>query len=894
MRIKWFVLLAALTPFLAFGAQPQPARSALIRSLISRPKGDVTPGYVLVKTKPSRAVQLQAVGRRTMATSRQVFRTFAAPTSYVSRIARTGWTAWRIPTNVDPKVAAAQIAKDPQVLYAQPMHRLYPLLPTPNDPDYAAMEDGEDFYLSLGEEEPPHFRRLWHLLDVNAFEAWSQYPNVWYTAATKPANAPLIAVIDTGCDMNHPDFINAGGAGSDTSQGGQLEKSLSKQFVLGQIVPDGTVEDVNGHGTHVTGLAVAAGNNGSFAGHGVIGSGYNCRAMVLRVIDDNGQGQDADAAAAIIYAADQGADVISISLGTTSYSQVFQDAVTYAWQKGSLVVAAGNESGSGGGPLGPIYPAQCSGALAVTANGQGGYPANDPTYGYAGTGDYIDISAPGGWINVGVDYYIIQFVYSTAMRTPGALYNNPNLYPPYELNYAYLAGTSMATPIVSGAAGLYYAAKGLDQQDGWSNDRAFRALEASAADVMGMPLGAWGADQGYGVLDMATLLQDGTTRNASVGAAKGIVYYGATPMANVAVKAQLLTGGTTFTTTTRADGTYRFGALPPGTYKVWTYPLGSMKTKKAVVKAGSDQNGLDFWCGGFTGDETAPVVPKFHIVGHTANSLTVQHWGYDTETGLDSIVFRVGRTAGGNDVMADTEVVPDGNTVTLTGLDLSPSGTYYLTGTYTNGGGIAASASDTLVVGPPVPIQIDLNPTEVVGGLRVSAKVTLSGPAPAGGQAVTLRYSSPLTVGPYSVTVAEGQTTASFTIKTAKTRRDETSIITARANGVSVTAPLLVKMTVIYYATLKSVSVSPTSVTGGTSVRVTVELEAPAPSGFMTVIALSDDSGYATTPANLMVPAGRTTASTTITTTAVPSDQLVTVTASYRGVVKTAQFTITR
>ncbi len=199
-----------------------------------------------------------------------------------------------------------------------------------------------------------------------------------------------------------------------------------------------------------------------------------------------------------------------------------------------------------------------------------------------------------------------------------------------------------------------------------------------------------------------------------------------------------------------------------------------------------------------------------------------------------------------------------------------------------------------LTVKAPVPIQIDLNPTEVVGGLRVSAKVTLSGPAPAGGQAVTLRYSSPLTVGPYSVTVAEGQTTASFTIKTAKTRRDETSIITARANGVSVTAPLLVKMTVIYYATLKSVSVSPTSVTGGTSVRVTVELEAPAPSGFMTVIALSDDSGYATTPANLMVPAGRTTASTTITTTAVPSDQLVTVTASYRGVVKTAQFTITQ
>jgi subtilisin family serine protease len=662
-------------------AQSGPAVTPFQKPSLAITRGgmnEIMPGMIRVKLRVDQAAQLQRDGKVRASESGIV-----PGGTFVSRIGPTGWTMWRVDEATDIRGLARKLMSRKDVVYAEPVNRIYPLFPAPNDADYDVWEL-DPLVVS---DEGTGFRRLWHLDDTNTEQAWAIWPNTWYTMATKPANAPLIAVIDTGCDLGHPDFVNPGGFGPDVSQGGQWVMSLCKQFHLGEVDPNGSPYDAHGHGTHVAGIALAAGNNGAFDGHGVIGAGFNCRGMMLRVFDDGGVGTDSDAAAAMFYAADNGAEILSISLGTENYSQLFQDATSYAFQKGSLVVAAGNEDGDGGGDLGPIYPAACTSALAVTANGADKIPATDT---YAGYGYYVDVAAPGGdaVIDFGTGSYTIQFVWSTAMRTEGALFENPILYPPYSLNYAYLAGTSMATPIVSGAAGLYLGKNNIRQQDGWGNFITHQQIEASAEGVMGAPYGGREDLQGYGSLDAEALLGGFSTRGAQVGGIKGKVYNNTTPVGNVEVRAIKIGGSTQFSTTTHSDGTYRLEALPPGVYNVFTSPFGAAKAKHVPVILGADTPAADFWCGTFTWDTTEAVVPRLQVSNVQTTGLDVRHWAYDVETGIDLMQFRIGTAQGGNDVMGDLEVYAGAPNVHLN-VTLQPGVTYWLRGRYVNGGNIA-------------------------------------------------------------------------------------------------------------------------------------------------------------------------------------------------------------
>jgi hypothetical protein len=637
------------------------------------PRGEmneVIPGQLLVKFAPSMAARFQENASRRERGLRPSFATpNAVPTgTFDKRILDTGWTLWRIPSGADPRQVAKSVAGKNGVIYAQPVHRIYPLLADPNDGDWLAMEDSEELILALeGEVEP--YRRLWHLIDTGAHEGWSRWPGVFYTAATKPTSLPTIAVIDTGCDMNHPDFRNALGTSTDSALGGQLHWSKSKRFELGEIVP-GAPEDLNGHGTHVTGLAVASANNGSFNGHGMIGTGYNCRAMILRVFNDLGVATDLDAAVAMYYAADNGADIVNLSLGTTSYSQLFQDASVYCWQKGLLVVAAGNENGDGGGDLGPIFPAANSGVLAVTANGENGIPAHGT---YSGYGPYVDIAAPGGDVTIDplLRWYKIQFVWSTASRDPSTtLHNHPVLFPPYNLNYAYLAGTSMAAPQVAGGAGVYYGMNHI-RRGNWGNVRAFRALQKSAIGVMGAPYGGWEPQQGYGCFWLEGLLLDYDSREAVAGAIEGICYYNGTPIGNVTVRARKEGSSITLSTNADSRGLYRFeAAMVPGVYRVWAAPFGSLKEKYVKVFAGSDVTQCDFFGGTYTGDETGPVLGRFDWLNLQSNLIRVKHWAYDTETGIDAMSMKMGTTPGGSNLIAETRVFPEDNVWSKDGLSL--------------------------------------------------------------------------------------------------------------------------------------------------------------------------------------------------------------------------------
>ena len=236
---------------------------------------------------------------------------------------------------------------------------------------------------------------LWSLDNINAPEVWT--PSSDFSGAT--GNGTVVAVVDTGVDLDHREF--------------------SGRIVQGYdfVSNDSIADDGNGHGTHVAGTI--AGANDSI---GVTGVAYDALIMPIRVLDNNGSGYTSDVIDGILYATNNGADVINLSLGGGGYSQAMADAIAYATSLGSVVVmAAGNSGGSS-----PDYPAAhaVDYGLAVGAVDQNGDMASFSNL--AGETELDYVTAPG--VNI----------YSS---TPGNNYDSYN-------------GTSMATPQVAGAAAL--------------------------------------------------------------------------------------------------------------------------------------------------------------------------------------------------------------------------------------------------------------------------------------------------------------------------------------------------------------------------------------------------------------------------------------------------------
>lgn len=240
-------------------------------------------------------------------------------------------------------------------------------------------------------------------------------PQAWQVTSGDPS--VIIAVLDTGIDSWHKDL-----AGKVVAEVNFADSPIAT--------------DIYGHGTHTAGIIAAAAESSM----GIAGVAYKCRLMNVKIADESGSWDGSAAAKGVIWAVDNGAKVINMSLSANEPSSDLEQAINYAWSKGAVVVcAAGNRTGTA-----PVYPAFYTGCIAVAAT-----DADDSLATWSGYGDWVDVAAPG------------VHIFSTL---------------PFN-DYGYKSGTSMAAAYVSGLAGLLFTIVKDGNSNGYVNDEVEAAIE---------------------------------------------------------------------------------------------------------------------------------------------------------------------------------------------------------------------------------------------------------------------------------------------------------------------------------------------------------------------------------------------------------------------------------
>lgn len=294
-----------------------------------------------------------------------------------------------VPDGVDARALARQLEQLPGVLYAEPDAPVE-LQWTPDDPGYVSQ---------------------WAFSHIQAPQAWD---------ITIGSPDVIVAVLDTGIDLDHPDLA---------------ARILPGGYDFGD--GDANVDDRYGHGTHCAGIVAAETDNAV----GVAGTAPRVRILPVKVFTDvTNYGSTSMLADGIRFATDAGADIITMSLGTPETTTYLEEAISYARTQGVLLVAsAGNASASE-----LLYPARSAGVIGVVATTDADQRAT-----YSNYGVHTDLSAPG------------SNIYSTTIG-----------------GYGWKTGTSMAAPYVAGALALLRSSAPTA-----TAEQLTAALQASAQDL---------------------------------------------------------------------------------------------------------------------------------------------------------------------------------------------------------------------------------------------------------------------------------------------------------------------------------------------------------------------------------------------------------------------------
>jgi len=563
----------------------------------------------------------------------------------------------------DAKVMAEQYSKDANVEFATPDWEAYPAN-VPNDPLYSSQWGHNNtaqmpsYNWSTNLHNGPNVGTVG--FDANAQSAWDGSQGYG-------SNTVKIGIIDTGVDWAHPDLNIATKStdpidGIDNDGNGKIDDYRGWDFGDNDNNPDDNSSSA-GHGTCCSGIAAAIANNNL----GVAGVAGGCLIMPLKVANSAGSMTYTAITNAVTYGADNGCKVLSMSLGGSASDANLQNACTYAWNLGTIVLAAtGNENNSI-----ISYPAAMTNVVGVgAASNCGDRKRSSSNSAEVNPGVFTD---PNSYTCDGERWWGSNYGSTTKDAANAVDVIAPTILPTTDRRGSagydpsdydmYFNGTSCATPYAAGVCALIYS-----KNPTWNATQVRAQLTSTAQDVISVESAAgWDKYTGYGMVDAAAAVGIGATPTVTVTAPNGGENWTANTSHNITwtstgtianVKIEYTTDGTNYSSiiaSTPNNGTYS-----------WTVPNTPSTTAKVRVSDASVSATNDVSNANFTisaPDITPPVISNVASSSITNSSATIT---WTTDESSNSVVNYGLTTSYGTN--ASNASMVTSHSVSLTGL----------------------------------------------------------------------------------------------------------------------------------------------------------------------------------------------------------------------------------